>query len=776
MQGSLSVYAGVFLISLVNLLFELLLVRIMSVTIRPHIAFLAISIAMCGMTIGSLAVLLAPAIFKKERTLFWLSTSCLLFSISLIITLWIHLQLKMPVEFKPTLYSPLSSMYALMSLPFIASGICICLALTRYSANVGKIYAADLCGAAFACFLLPALLRLADGVSAAIFIAALASFAGFAFAYANSRFLSISSLTLAVSLSCLCYANLDTQFLKINWIAGHKQAPVQFESWNSYSRVVIYKALSSIPYLWSPSSVMPPCRGKELNIEIDSGAGTTMPFFQGDLEPLSYLKYDVVNVGYYLTKAPKVLVIGVGGGRDVLAALLFGASKVTAVEVNDTIVRILNREYSHFNAVASDSRVKLHNEDARSFMTRIDDKFDFIQISLVDTLAATASGAWAFTENSIYTVEAWKLCIDRLSEKGIFSVSYWYHPIVETSFHRLVYMAARALQADNVANPRQHLIMISNREGKTRVATLLISRTPFSKEDIQKTREVANSLKYTVVFDPEQTADSKSARVVSQLNPDLEPQKGTWQFEPPRDDCPFPFNNLKLEKKNVFECPEGVSFLIALFFTSVGIFLPLAIMRQKFSIRRSVPFIAYFAAIGVGFIFFEISQMQRLSIFLGHPTLALSVVLGTLLLASGLGSYFLERGNLKAFNERPTMVPASIAAVLLLYYILAPLVLAVFGGCDTFTRSVVAILIMAPSGFCMGMAMPLGLREALSQEQEAIPWMWGINGAASVLGSVVAIVIAMNFSISLVLELAIACYLVAIGSACLWGLNKASAS
>ena len=765
-------YAGVFLISFATLMFELLLVRILSVTMTAHLAFVAISIVMCGMTIGALVVALAPTVFKDDRTQFWLSVSALSFGLTEILALWIHLQTRFKYGFDQTLFLPMALTYACMTVPFICGGMCICLAMARYSDKLGKMYASNLFGAALACLVLPILLNFCDALTACIVVACLAAIAGLAFAIGAARRLMTGSLIVSIFLAGMSFFNWQSHWLKITWAAGHEQEPVQFENWTSYSRVVVRDIPGTQPLFWSASVVTPEFSTRQKVIDIDSQASSYMPFFDGNLQKLDYLKFDFVNVGYYLRKNANVLVIGVGGGRDILSALLFGAREVTAVEINEAIIHLLAKNYSDFNTIVVQPQVHLVNEDARSFLTRSSQKYDFIHLSLVDTGAATASGALTFTENSIYTVEAWKLCIERLTDRGIFSVSYWYESSWPALFHRMVYMAAAALRAENINHPGGNIIILTNSYRGHRVGTILIGRSPFSKEDLKTIEEIASSLKYEILLAPKQSKFIGDASVLSKLTPKAEPIGPSSRFEPPTDDRPFAFAEMGFHRELILNSVEVIPLAVAFIFTLLGIFLPLALVKRDLSCLSSLPFITYFGAIGLGFIFFEMSQMQELTIFLGHPALSLSVVLGALLFSSGIGSFLIQTNALKNIIRNPQLILAAIVLGFLLYFVLAPKILDLFCASTVIVKVLIAITLISPLGVLMGMALPIGMARIVSYDRDMVAWMWGINGALTVLGSVIAVLLAMHFGITLVLELAILSYALAFACSMFWRQGK----
>ncbi|PWU00915.1 MAG: hypothetical protein C5B53_03440, partial [Candidatus Melainabacteria bacterium] len=577
---------GVFLISFANLLFELLLVRIASVTLAPQTAFVVISVVMCGMTIGALLVFLLPGLIRNERADLWISASALLFAITEFAATLIHLHTKFATNYYQIGFLQFSLAYTTLLLPFVLSGICICLALARFPQYLAKTYAADLCGAAFACLALPALLTVFDGVSACIFVACLSALSGLAFAIGKSKRLVASSLILATLFFSLSLFNLQSHTMKIEWRVGVKEGPVDFESWNSYSRLIQKPPHKGAPFFWSKSSSAPNFYTEEIYLLIDSVAGTMMPFYDGNLEKVGFLKFDATNAGYYLRDNANVLVIGVGGGRDILSALVFGARAVTGVEINQSIINLLTGRCSLFNQIARNPRVHLVNEDGRTFMIRTEQKFDFIQISLVDTFAATVSGAMSFSENSIYTVEAWRLALERLSDRGIFSFSYWHSEKIPF-FHRFVYTAAAALRSQNIDNPTRHMILLQNKGNVDHVRTLLVCRSPFSKQDIDKIREVANRLHYKIIFDPEQVDSSDEAQMLSEFDPTKEPKY--YHLAPATDDRPFPFSFTPFPWEQIFVHPEGIPLVVSLVFAVCGILLPLALTKRNFSFVRAIP-------------------------------------------------------------------------------------------------------------------------------------------------------------------------------------------
>jgi hypothetical protein len=305
------------------------------------------------------------------------------------------------------------------------------------------------------CILVIYLLRFIDGPSAVIVTAALACISAYFFAYeAESPWLRRTAV--ACTLLLITFATVNSAMardfkspLRIRWHGGGITDNPIYEIWNSYSRVIVF----GNPNRWEEPTVwgISPAydngeRVKQLHMIIDSGAATVITSFQGDFSHLTYLKYDITNLVHYLRSDSRVVVIGAGGGRDVLSALDVGQRSVTAIEMNNGIIKAINGTFGDFTGhLDRDPRVSFINDEARSYLARHAEKADIIQISLIDTWAATMAGAFALTEHSLYTVEAWRLFLDRLTPRGILSVTRWYRLPAPVEVYRLVSLARTAL-------------------------------------------------------------------------------------------------------------------------------------------------------------------------------------------------------------------------------------------------------------------------------------------------------------------------------------------
>jgi hypothetical protein len=785
-------YLGLFFVALATLMYEILLTRIFSVTMLYHFAFVALSLAMFGMTAGALVVYLAPQVFTPARLRWQLALAAVCFPAAIVLSFLT--QLSIPFRVHPSIVAiyAIALTYAVIAVPFVVSGVVVCLALTGFPRRVSRLYAADLAGAALGCMLLIVVIGYSDGPTAVLWVSVLASIGAMMFALdtpsrALRRAATVSTLVVlmaAVGHNILVWREFPV--FRILYMKGSFEARPLYEKWNSYSRVRVRgsQTTEEPPQGWGLSPVLPESsRVRQMQMDIDVGAGTVLTGFSGDLQAVQHLKYDVTNIGYYIQHDPSVLVIGAGGGRDILSALAFGAKSVTAVEINKDIIRTVNGRFGDFTGhLDRDPRVHFVNDEARSYVARSKERFDTIQISLIDTWAATAAGAFVLSENSLYTVEAWTTFLRHLSDDGILSVSRWYFQDRPAEMYRTTTLAVEALRAVGVTDPRRHIAVIRNMQLVNRpadtpdgVGTILISRRPLSDAELDTLDRESARLQFDVPFSPRRATDETYVRLTTPEGRADFLRAYPVNVAAPTDDSPFFFNMLRL--RDVVR-PELLDFgklslnmkavatlavllVTVSFLTAVCILLPLWLTRDRVNLSGAGALLVYFISIGLGFMLIETSQMQRLIIALGHPTYGLSVVLFALLLSSGIGSYLttgitepsvarLGRGRLLAA-----------VAVLAVFGLITPTVVRWIEPMRTSIRILAAVGLLFPAGLSMGMAFPLGMKLAAGRASDLTAWFWGLNGAASVMASVLSVCIALTWSISTAFWVGWLCYVAA---------------
>jgi hypothetical protein len=511
-------------------------------------------------------------------------------------------------------------------------------------------------------------------------------------------------------------------------------------------------------------------------LNIDGGAGTALYRFNGNLESLGFLRYDVTNLAYAMPKLKTGAVIGVGGGRDVLSQRLFGMREVTGVEINSIIIDVLKRHFSDYTAIATLDGVAFEVDEARSWFARTRQTFDVIQMSLIDTWAATGAGAFTLTENGLYTVEAWQRFLGRLNSGGLFTVSRWYAPGEVNETGRLVSLAVATLLANGDAEPRRHLFLAA----AGNVATLIVAKSPLSPAAFGSLKDAAKANEFTVLLSPDAAAPSAMLEAIVSAPDRRTLDQATAGFyldlTPPTDARPFFFNQLGFSRifdPRVFShfthtgvfagnliatLTLAILILISVALVAATIIVPLQPTLREVGWPLAVGGTAYFALIGIGFMMIEIALLQRMSVFLGHPVYALSVVLFSLILSSGFGSMASERVRL---GGSAMLVAWSVATAAYLFALpfWLPSLLVDLDGANLLVRAGFCVLTLAPAGLLMGFGFPTGMRLVSAVCTGPMPWFWGINGAAGVLAASVAVVTSIAFSIDTTLRIGAVCYL-----------------
>ena len=789
--ASQRVYAGLFLVTLATVMYEIVLTRIFSVTMWYHFAFVAISVAMFGMTVGALIVYLRPERFPAERLSRQLGTSAVLFGLTVVASFLTHLAVPFTVDATVVALWSIVLTYVAIAVPFVFSGICVCLVLTRFPRQLGRLYATDLVGAAAGCLLVILVIDHTDGPTTVVAIGALAALAAACFlGAADGQRLRAATLGVVTVLALFVAANSvlmarQAPLVRLRWVKGEAERRPLYEKWNSFSRLTVLgdPGRSIPPQGWGLSPTLPRDRGvPQLLLLIDASAGSWLTGFDGRVESIEHLRYDIINLPHYLRRDARVLVIGTGGGRDILSAILFRQKSVVGVEINGDIIDVVNRQFGRFTGFLDRyPGVRFVNDEARSYMARQDERFDIVQISLIDTWAATGAGAFVLSEHSLYTTEAWRLFLDRLTPRGVLAVSRFYVDARPDEAYRLVSLATSALSARGTRNPREHIMMVRHvgqRSGPmwlAGVATILVSPTPFSGEDVDLVEQVSRQLQFPVVLSPRAAVDETFAAIASGRDVSALYAAFPVNIAAPTDDSPFFFHTLRLRDllRGAWRGADaagypintnavwvlGMLFVTVLILTTLCVVVPLWLTADRAALAGAGPLFVFFASIGLGFMLVEVSQMQRLIIFLGHPTYGLSVVLFAMLLSSGLGS--LLSGALGGIGTRAVAPLAALVGVLAVFGVATPLAIRAFAGATTPVRIAVAVAILFPIGLLMGTAFPLGMRLASAGAPALTPWLWGVNGATSVCASVLAVVIALNAGISASFWTGVACYVAA---------------
>lgn len=790
MKTTRQLLVGVFLISMGALALEVVLTRIFSVTMWYHFAFLAISMALMGSATAGVLLYFFPRLTRPEAAQKWIGRASIALSVAVPAVFLIYLR----IPFRPVLmnrdgaFSPeqigwLALIYVLLSIPFFLSGSVLALTLAGWPNEAGKIYAADLIGAALGCLLSVAALSRLGGVNALFLLSLVLALAATAFIYGRRGWAITAGLAVLIT-GGLLISNLSTPWVRIVVNkSGGEEPPVVYEKWNIHSRVTVYEK-QVFPFFWGISSqkweetIAAGGNWDHSLLLIDAVAGTPIQSFNGDLSTVQFLRNDLTSIAYLLADKPETLIIGPGGGRDVLAALASGAPHVTAIEVNPAVIEAVKGPFADFAGHLYDRPdVSAVVADARGFIERSEDKFDIIQASLIDTWAAGGSGAFALSENSLYTREAFTSYFNHLSENGMLSVSRWYLPGRPAETLRLVTTGMAGWAAAGVENPKDHIAVISlmdaTRAQTEGLSTTLFKREPFTAEEVARLREVAASHGYQVLYAPGLEPFEEVGEFIAA--PDHEALIAAYPLDisPATDNRPFFFNLVllgdlldpSLSGSGVYRTSmEAIYILFAVIgvtatLSALFILLPLWLgSRRRQLARPSGSTLIYFGTLGLAFMLVEIPMIQKLTVYLGQPVYSLAIVLFSLLLFSGIGSWWSGRwasGKVGANLQRtfPILVVFLLVNALISSFILNATLHFGLGA-----RLFVAVLLLSVLGFLMGIPFPVGIRWAGRRQPSVVPWLWGINGVTSVLGSALATALAIHIGFRLTLIVATLAY------------------
>jgi spermidine synthase len=796
-------YAALFAGTLSTLMLQVLQTRILSVVSWYHLAFFAISLAMFGLTAGAVWVHRYRHRFTDSTLPADLTYFTSAFAVTIALSLAVQMTLAPAITLNATAALIWAELALCLAVPFACAGVVITLALTRSPFAIGRVYGVDLLGAALGCLVVLPLLEWSDGPGAVLWASTIVAFAAILFSRCSpagvssegrpfGSFLMRPSAVLATLILVALAHGLSQYGLHPIFIKGQAEPRPIFEAWNSFSRVAVFEERVGTPQMWGPS---PTFRDADWSIgqrgmNIDGQAFTaTYRLGNGHLNDAAFLRYDVTNLAYFLPNLSRAAIIGIGGGRDMLSARVFGVPSITGVEINPVFVRLLLRErgYAEFTGLHTLAGMTFVVDEARSWFARTVETFDVIQMSLIDTWASTGAGAFTLSENSLYTVEAWRLFLDHLTPGGVFTVSRWYEAERPAETGRLISLAAAAAFASGAREPRRHMFVAAS----GRVATLILSKTPLSADIVAALERATTDLRYTILVAPDREPSSDILRriLAGENREALDRYTATLDLDlsPPTDENPFFFNQLSLSnplktlrvafstetgqlgRGNLFATATlAILLMIALFLVSVTIIVPLRPTAGDLGRRFTIAGTTYFLLIGVGFMVTEIGLLQRMSVFLGHPTYALSIVLFSMILAAGIGSLASDKWALTtglAFTVWGVLISSYLGALALWL----PRALLTAESLTLGAKAVLCISIICPAGFLMGFGFPTGMRMASAVDRAPTAWFWGINGAAGVLASIIAVALSLAYGIRSTLVVGAACYLLLIASA--WGMG-----
>lgn len=778
---------GISLTSLSVLTLQVVLTRIFSVLMWYHFAFLAISMALMGSATAGIGLYFFPQLSRPRNAERALGLAALALALAVPLTFALYLRIPFQIhlgrgEFPVQQVFWLILIYLDLTIPFFLAGLILALSLAAWPEHASRIYWADLTGASLGCLFSILALETLGGVSAALAVGVVAALAGTTLSWGSAARRSAPALA-GVALAGLVWGNTSQQWITIsvNKIGGPEPPPV-YEHWDAQSRVTVYE-VARYPFFWSVDQAYwdkTIQEGRFLNhalLLIDAVAGTPIQEFRDQLWEVEFLRYDLTSFAYHVSQQPVTLVIGPGGGRDVLAALASGAPHVTAVEVNPAVIAAVRGPFADFaGRLYERPDVTVVVDDARGHIARSPERYDVIQASLIDTWAAGGSGAFALAENSLYTVEAFRTYYAHLSDDGLLTISRWYLSERPAETLRLMSTGLAAWAAAGAADPRQHVAVVArpNAGGESEgMATALFKRSPFTSEEAAALQQQAEALGFTVLYAP----GLPPREVVGQFIalPEREAFIASYPLDisPATDDRPFFFNLVRfgdlldpaLSRSGVYRTSMEAIIILAIVMGVLAaagllfILVPLWLGSRRLGLARPrATLLGYFTLLGLGFMLVEVPTIQELTLYLGRPVYSLAVVLFALLIFGGLGSLWSGRGWRAGRPPQPARFFPWLVALVAAHALAGNWLLHQTMGQPFEVRVLITLALVGALGFVMGMPFPVGMRWAGTRQPGVVPWLWGVNGLMSVLGSALAIALAIHFGFRLTLFLAAGVY------------------
>jgi hypothetical protein len=779
---------GVFFVTLATLNLEIVLTRIFSVMMRYHFAFLSISLALMGSAVSGAVLYFVPRLAEPERSRRWIKGLALLLAVSIPLTFLLYLQIPLRIdqlrEGLPAAQVLWLTLVCLdLTVPFFLSGLIVALTLSAWPGSAGRVYWADLSGAAAGCLVSVVSLEVLGGGGALLAAGALAALSAVVLSPTIRLRQLVAPVAVLLATGVLIWGNASRGWIVISTkMSGQEEPPRMLERWNTHSMVTVYET-QGYPFFWS---VSPSSWNQVVEVGdwlphalllIDAVAGTPIQEFHGDFSQVTFLSRGLTSLVYRLAEEPSTLVIGPGGGRDVLAALVAGAPHVTAVEVNPAVVEAVRGPYGDFSGHLYDRPdVSVHVADARGFVARSTERYDVIQASLIDTWAAGGSGAFALSENSLYTVEAFRAYYEHLSGAGMLSVSRWYIPQNPAEILRLASTAMAGWSSAGVIDPRDHVIVVTQENPYSMVGwlgTAIFTRAPVTTQQTAALQEQAELLDFIILYAPGLELEGQVAEFVRAEDRSAAISSYPLDVSPATDDRPFFFNLFRFgdlldpptqsqedygrETVLFLACVLAITALMAAFF----ILVPLGLAARRRGLARPPRWLlVFFGALGAGFMLVEMPTIQRLTVYLGRPVYSLAVVLFSLLLFSSLGGLYSQR-RLQVTSRGIGLAFAALVVLIGVQAICVPWALTETMGWVLGARLAVAVAFVAPLGLLMGMPFPTVMRWAGSELPGVVGWLWGVNGVTSVLGSTLAMTLGIHVGLRAVLIAAAALYALA---------------
>lgn len=804
-DSDFSLYIGIFFFSTSVLLFELSLMRVFSILQWNYLAFMIISIAFLGYGASGTFLSVFSSILKKAegKNLYkYLLSFSLLFSLGSLLSIFVIS--KVPFD----LYRVITDRYQLLylviyylaiAIPFFFAGICISLAISKLPEKVNKIYFCDLSGAAIGCI---SFLVLANYISLShlLIIPPLLSFlASFLFSlklkdkrtiiYIVGIFVFIILFSGAESF----YSFPINPYKSLFTLLRYPNSRIIDRQENSFARLEVVES-EGVRYAPGLSLNFSGEIPEQLGLVTDGDGLSAITKLEGEndlkgLKKIEFSDYISSALGFHLIgDKRKVLIIGPGGGLDVLGGIYNEAEEIWGIEMNPDVKILLQGNYADYSGnIYNREGIKILTGEGRSVLKGLEQKFDLIQISLIGSSNTASGGFYSISENYLYTVEAFMDFWQHLSDGGKLGITRWLK-FPPREIVRLCSISLEALSRMGIEKPENHLAIIRS----WGTSTLILSKKEIGEEEIRAIKDFCDERNFDAVYFPgikKEEANTNHILEQSYYYQEIDQLVNSFKEDKLKDfydsyffnvsavtdNQPYFFYTLKWQNIPKIIKSTGnwqaliewgnliifATFLQGIIFSIIFIFLPLILKRLPVSKRKiKIPFLLYFASLGLGYMLLEISFIQKFILYLTNPAYSTSIIIFSFLFFSGLGSFYSRRIEKNYVNALKTII-FTLCGLLIIYQFVLPYVFNTTLQYSLLVRILITLGLIFPLGFLMGMPFPLGIRLVNSTEQgkELIPWLWATNSFCSIIASVSAVIIAIFFGFKVVAILAASIYL-----------------
>jgi len=760
-RPSLSVLVALAIATACALALQVILTRLFSAVMAYHFSFLAISLSMLGTSAGALFIYLNRDRLENTATDPFLARLCGALSLLLILlpVILVRVNYTQRGAIDPVFVLNLIVCCVLATLPCFVAGMVVAVAIDRYRDFIGPVYAFDLVGAGLGAVLIVPTLSLASAPALMVCLGAVSAIAALLFAGVSKKSLVWSTALVALAIAVVGLSRISSVLYLPHYYALPTNVVKVAERWTPLARVFGFKlpsnnamALLFYDRVFAP---VPIVRGGELPDwqQLITGPG---------------------SIGYELTGPGRTLIIGGGGGRDIYTALASGQRSIDVIELIDANRRVVDEDLGDLSGHPySRAHVKTVIGDGRSVLANRSTKYDQIYIGLTDTLSANAAQGFALTENNLYTVEAFEEYFNHLRPRGVVNLTRPLKQVGDEAL-RMTVLALGALEHHGIAHPFDHVVVVLGNDIFGQAGgTVLVRLEPYTEPELQKLRTLAEQRGTGLALVPGGPNNGAWAQLARASGIEAFCKGYRLNVCPPTDDKPFFFTMQRLSQFGqtlsdyYFSIdPYSILMLTLAILTGLSVLvLLLPLFLAKTVQRPTALSVSFFAAIGLGFMLLEVVLIQRLVLFLGFPTYALSVVLFSLLIFSGIGSYLSQW-----FHQRRRTLLIALALLTLFIGVSAfgmQGVLRAMIQLPFAVRAIISVALIVPFGVTAGMAMPLGLSRFAADYPHAVAYAWGVNGATSVLASVLGVAVAINFGFTAASLLSAGCYLVALAQVAL---------